>query len=91
MDIPPSVESEDEDIRGRDRHRGAEAAHHTGAHRKRDVGLGSLPSGDEVGSGGHSHPVHSRDPGEWGSETAHGSGPGDCSREGEESGGRTLP
>jgi len=92
-----SVENEDDHRHaqlGRDHHSGVgegEAAHHTGGLRRGDVGVGSLPSGDEEGSGGHSHPVHSRDPDGWELGTARDSGPGDCSHEGEGSGGRIHP
>lgn len=92
------VESEDDHRHaqlGKDHHSDGgegEAEHHTGVLRRGDVVEGSLPSGDEEGSGGHSHPVHSRDPGGWGLETARGSGPGDCSHEEEEGpGGRIHP
>lgn len=68
-----------------------ERAHHTGAPRRDDEGVGNLPSGDVGESGGHSHPVHSRDPDGWGLESAHGNGRGDCSHEAEGSGGRNHP
>jgi hypothetical protein len=79
---------------GRDHHSGVgegEVAHHTDGLRRGDVEVGSLPSGDEEGSGGHSHPVHSRDPGGWELGTARDSGPGDYSHEEEGSGGRIHP
>lgn len=89
-----SAESEDGRNRGqlgRDHHSGEEVGE-AGPHRglRRDgVGVGSLPSEGEGESGGHSHPVHSRDRGGLGLATAHGSE--DCSHVGEGSGGRTPP
>jgi hypothetical protein len=74
---------------GRDHHSGAGVEAGRGLRRGDGEG-GSLPSAGEGESCGHSHLVHNS-PGAWGSGTVHGSDPGDCSHEEEESGGRTHP